>query len=269
MSNLLQDPLLQPLVGSAGQATGKSADLAKTLLQSTDLPQDRIDEQYAAKIDHKSLLLHPAKKIPGYDARKVRALKARRLKEAKRKPRPMTSRERKDAAFGQIPKEAQKYELYLGLHDLWCDYIRDVLNMPRSTTAANGEQSQRSIPHLRDASVCERLLKADYHGALVRVTKSKCPSYVRLEGIVVKETRNTFIVCTRKDQCKTIPKECSVFEFQLPPVRSSATDGATNGTADTPTVSPLKWEVFGEHFGFRAADRAGRKFKGKGTIEFD
>lgn len=157
----------------------------------------------------------------------------------------MTSRERRRSGFGSIPAEAHKYELYLGLYELWCDYLRDVLRLQPTDTGT---------PNLRDNANCERLLKADYHGALVNVTKSKCPSYVGVRGIVVKETRNTFVVCCRDDRCRTVPKECSVFEFEL----------AGQSRSQQP---PVRWEIFGEHFGYRAADRAGRKFKGKGTIE--
>lgn len=39
-----------------------------------------------------------------------------------------------------------------------------------------------------------QLYKADYHGALMTVVKSKCPSHVGIQGIAVMDTKNTFKV---------------------------------------------------------------------------
>ena len=41
-------------------------------------------------------------------------------------------------------------------------------------------------------SISQRLMKADYHGAKVTVVRSKCPSLVGIEGIIVQDTKCTF-----------------------------------------------------------------------------
>lgn len=56
------------------------------------------------------------------------------------------------------------------------------------------------------------LMKADYHGALLKVVKSKCNSLVNLQGIVVFDTKYTFtIVC--KDNMSRSKHENSIILF--------------------------------------------------------
>lgn len=49
-----------------------------------------------------------------------------------------------------------------------------------------------------------RLAKADYHGCLLMVARSKCPPHVGLKGIVLIETKNTFQIICEDDQIKSI-----------------------------------------------------------------
>lgn len=48
----------------------------------------------------------------------------------------------------------------------------------------------------------ERVSKADYHGSLMTVTKSKSPSMVGITGIMIKETKFTFNIITKDDKLK-------------------------------------------------------------------
>lgn len=41
--------------------------------------------------------------------------------------------------------------------------------------------------------------KADFHGAKVKVVRSKCPSLVGIKGIVILDTKNTFKVIGKDD----------------------------------------------------------------------
>lgn len=47
------------------------------------------------------------------------------------------------------------------------------------------------------------LLKADYHGALLKVASSLCTSMIGLEGIVVIDTKFTFKVVGKDDVCRS------------------------------------------------------------------
>lgn len=55
--------------------------------------------------------------------------------------------------------------------------------------------------HKRDS-----VLKADFHGCFLTVSKSCCPSYIGSTGIVIMETRNTFKIITKQNhiKCKLI-----------------------------------------------------------------
>jgi len=54
-------------------------------------------------------------------------------------------------------------------------------------------------------------------GLHARVVESADPSLVGIEGRVVEETAHTFVVSTDEDDGeKTVPKEYTSFEFELP-----------------------------------------------------
>jgi len=128
------------------------------------------------------------------------------------------------------------------------------------------------------SSMHPKLVKADFHGSLLTVRQSKNPCLVGLSGIVIHETENAFKVITRKDQLKLIPKQNSIFTLAVPlystllqtqfePAEavSSALSGQYSGTVlDAPHIA---FDLYGNQFRFRSADRAGRKFKAKETIE--
>lgn len=51
----------------------------------------------------------------------------------------------------------------------------------------------------------EILLRADYHGCLVKVIQSKCPSYVGVIGIIMQDTKETFKIINKKNIVKGRP----------------------------------------------------------------
>ena len=48
----------------------------------------------------------------------------------------------------------------------------------------------------------EILLRADYHGCLVKVIQSKCPSYVGLTGIIMQDTKETFKIIDKQNKVR-------------------------------------------------------------------
>ncbi|CAC5422891.1 POP4 [Mytilus coruscus] len=151
----------------------------------------------------------------------------------KKRRKGLTSGERKKLKLFDIKKEHQSYEKYIPMHKIWKDYIHDVLNI-KSVNKDNIHAAQ------------ERLLKADFHGSCLTVQRSKCLSYVGVNGIVLQETRNTFKIITQEDQVKCIPKINSVFVFE---------------------IGGYVFTLHGNQFCVRSAERCTRKFKLKGTIE--
>ena len=74
--------------------------------------------------------------------------------------------------------------------------------------------------------------------------------------------------CT--DQTPTvIPKQNSIFMFAVPLYATQALPPAPSATAAKTILDMphIEFELYGNHFCYRAAERAGRKFKHKGTIE--
>lgn len=56
----------------------------------------------------------------------------------------------------------------------------------------------------------QRIAKADYHGCLLMVTRSKCPSYIGAKGIIVLETKNTFQIICEDDQLRSKLAHCII-----------------------------------------------------------
>lgn len=75
-----------------------------------------------------------------------------------------------------------RYSEFVPLYDLWKDYF----------TSCYGKKD----PEKAD----DRLLKADYHGCLLLVETAVNASQVGIRGIVVRESRNTFLIITPDDR---------------------------------------------------------------------
>lgn len=130
----------------------------------------KIKEEIDQKVSDKYMTLHKTKS-------------KRELHKAKKsKSKLMTSRKRKEMRLFELPKDCEKYQLYLPLHTLWKEYINDLI------------ESHSNIESL--------ILRADYHGALIKVIQSKAPQMVGIEGIVIQETTNTFKIITPQDKYK-------------------------------------------------------------------
>ena len=93
-----------------------------------------------------------------------------------------------DRVHGQLFRPETKVYIYTNVF-IYQYYIIDKLFS--SANASNQDQLNN------------RLAKADYHGCLLMVTRSKCPSHVGLDGIVVMETKNTFQIICKDDRTKS------------------------------------------------------------------
>lgn len=76
-------------------------------------------------------------------------------------------------------------------------------------------------------------------------------SRVGLEGIVVRDTRFTFDLITKNNVIKSIPKEHTIFRFEVPLLSNEG----------EPPKKPLTFDINAEQFQTRAADRANKKFR--------
>ena len=186
----------------------------------------------------------PTSPDPAQNARSKRQYE--RLQEAKKqrkskKPTPLSAKQKRALSIYEIPKEQQKYAIYEPLHRMWCGYMREILEL--------GEGKWNYVNATGAGPV---LVSADYHGALLEVVRSRCGSRVGLKGIVVKDTKFTFEIVTAKDELKIMPKEHTVFRFEVP--LEVKEDGKE-------ALKPLVFEIHGSQFETRAPDRANKKFR--------
>lgn len=218
--------------------------IAEGLLKRAHSP-DNATTIFQQKVKQRPLLLRPTSPDPALDARSKRQYARLQKSKAERKsnkPKPLSAKQKRALCVYEIPKEQRKYAIYEPLHRMWCGYIREILGITEGRTYidANG-----AGPFL---------VSADYHGALVEVVRSRCVSRVGLTGIVVKDTKFTFEIVTRKDELKVVPKEHTVFRFEVP-----LEEAESEGSAEK--KRPLQFEIHGSRFECRAPERANRKFK--------
>ncbi|KAK2914046.1 hypothetical protein Q8A67_002445 [Cirrhinus molitorella] len=196
---------------------GTDADACTKAFLKNSLPQ-MTEEDIAKKMTHKAVLLE-------YKMQKKK-------KEKIRKAKGLNAKERRKLKIFQLKPEHQKYELFLPLHELWKKYIVDLCNGLK--------------PESNPQTIQQKLLKADFHGAVLTVVRSKCPSYVGLTGILVQELKHIFKIITKEDKLKVIPKRNSVFSVE---------------------IGNFVTHIYGSKFELRSSERSAKKFKVKGTID--
>ena len=86
-----------------------------------------------------------------------------------------------------------KYEIFKGLHNMWVEYMHEVLDLKRGNLDA-------MVTPLGHGS---KLASADFHGAEFEVVRSRCVSRVGVKGIVVRDSKFTFVIVTHKNQVKS------------------------------------------------------------------
>ncbi|KAI4761087.1 RNase P/MRP, p29 subunit [Aureobasidium sp. EXF-3400] len=202
---------------------------------------------FREKVQNRPLLLRPSSPDPSDNVRsqrqKARIEKAKANRTSK-KPRPLTAKQKRVLGVYDIPEAQRKYNIYVPIWKLWCAYMREILSMGQSR-------------YVNAAAVGPLLASADYHGAMVDVVRCRCVGRVGITGIVVKDTKFTMEIITPKNELKTVPKEFTVFRFEVP-FAEQDDDG------DSQMVEPRKpfiFELHGSQFENRPADRANRKFK--------
>ena len=200
---------------------------------------------FAEKVKLRPLHLKPGES-PTLSARAYRRtlrLQATSKLKRKRKPQPLSAAEKRATGLHTIPRDQQKYSIFEPLHHLWIGYMNEILGPGRPISGP----------------VAAKLASADYHGALVQVARSRCTSRVGVKGIVVKDTKFTFEIITEGNELKVLPKEHTVFRFE---VRDGAETGDLKDTSQDKAVNKsLVFELHGDQFQHRAVDRANKKFK--------
>lgn len=202
--------------------------------------EDEANRIYQEKVQQRPLFLRPSSPPPA-DARAARRrAEEKRKKERKKslKPKPLSATQRRRLGLYDMKREGQRYVVFEPLHRLWLGYVREVLG---NEVFTGGE------------GAAAKLASADLHGAEVEVVRSSCVSRVGIKGIVIKDSKFAFEIITPRNQVKLVPKEGTVFRVGVP-IAEKNEDGKEQG-------STLVFEIHGEQFQYRAADRASRKFR--------
>ncbi|KAF7373821.1 Ribonuclease P protein subunit [Mycena sanguinolenta] len=230
-------------------------------------------EIYSGRVKGRMLMLdNAAKESRLRQERNAKKLKVREAKERKKLGalgrRQGTARE---LGLWGFDESQAKFALFLPLHHLWMGYMSELLNLPQPSSGPPRP--------LQGASIHPKLLKADFHGSILTVHQSKNTAILGISGIVIHETEGTFKVVTKENKLKVLPKQNSIFTFAVPAY--STLPPTHNASAPLPIPSPeagdasqtvldgphVQLELHGNQFCFRSADRAGRKFKAKESIE--
>ena len=161
---------------------------------------------------------------------------------SKARKKVMSCKERKKSGLFDLSNLQVDYKDFLPLHELWKQYMSDWLNSDFSDEARPLDEN--------------KLLKADFHGAVISVVRSKVPQHVGIQGILILETLNVFrIMTTGGLKCilfflcifySAVPKKNTIFCF---------------------TIGVFTITLYGNSLIMRSEERSVRKFKTKNTIE--
>ncbi|XP_058808403.1 ribonuclease P protein subunit p29 [Phymastichus coffea] len=147
----------------------------------------------------------------------------------------MTMRKGILLGLNKFGKKSLRYTEMLSLNSLWLGYMHHMLGLQDfKTLPINPTDSQWE-------NVNQHLIKADFHGAIVTIVQSKCPSTVGIRGIIIQDTKNTFRILSEDDVIRTIAKESCVFRIHL--------------------ENSINIEIFGKELCIRPAERSVKKFK--------
>lgn len=169
--------------------------IAEILLREAHAPESAA-AIFAEKVLRKPLHLRPTSPDPSsQDARAKRRLQRLRKDEKtkrRQKVKPLSAKEKRISGIYEIPDDVKKYAIYEPLHKMWIGYMWEILGIEEGAKAFVTAQGAGS-----------KLTSADYHGAEVTVVRSRCVSMVGLNGIVVRDTKFTFQIITKKNELKS------------------------------------------------------------------
>ncbi|KAH3764194.1 ribonuclease P protein subunit p29 [Pelomyxa schiedti] len=183
-----------------------------------------------------------AKPLPMLPARKLFPSKENRIvaralaQKSREKAVGLSAKKLRKCGVFDVPPECRVYSMYIPLHELWCQYIKDLIGILPDK------------PNPNSPLLLQHVVKADYHGALMKVIKSTSPCNVGIEGICIQETTNTFRLVTALNTLKVVPKQGNHFTLRLP--------------------GHFTVTLFGSQLCVRSSERSSKKWKAKSASDF-
>lgn len=124
-----------------------------------------------------------------------------------KKRNPLTCRQKKELKLYKLNDTVPRsYENFLLMNKLWQQYI-------------NKTFLTENLDFINEDSILNVLKHADLHGAILKVVKSKCKNLISISGIVLQEKRNVFVLLTKNNVLKTVPKSDNLFELEVNSVK--------------------------------------------------
>ncbi|KAL9239292.1 hypothetical protein vseg_013629 [Gypsophila vaccaria] len=165
--------------------------LIHELLRKGDSAHKFLQGSKSIKVDY-HINLDNCYKKNSRTAASLRALYAN----SKRSKKHMSMKQLKKIGLLDHPEESYKYELFMAMHEMWKDYVLQLLkNVGKNQVAAV-------------------LFTANLHGAILRVIDCRIDSFIGVLGVMIRETEQTFGIVTQDDKFRAIPKKNSVFLLQ-------------------------------------------------------
>lgn len=149
-------------------------------------------------------------------------------------------------------RKCPQFDHFLQLNSLWIKYIQDLLQI-----------TQENVDKTLMQQTLSKLSSADFNGCFLNVIKSKNKQLVNKAGIVIWDAKNFFIIVQEQGGLKMIEKKGSVFHFVIPLYDLHSEDIEDNDD------NYMEFSIIGSRFQYRAADRAGRKFKSRNVDDLD
>ena len=173
----LDRALLAPaLEASLGEGPGESGDFVEGMLQGLMRSGGRdFATAGAAKVRDKVILLDNP-----HQSMTLREAHAKQAQRQKKALRPVPARALRRHGVHDLMAVDLDYRQLLPLHEAWRTYVAEAM----AATAT-----------LKDA-----LRALDLHGSIVEVQRSWTPHHVGVRGIVVQDTKQTFVVVTEANR---------------------------------------------------------------------
>ncbi|XXQ34951.1 Ribonuclease P/MRP, subunit p29 [Plasmodiophora brassicae] len=203
------------------ESAGSGATTTMQGLVASIVETDGALRSAQTKLEGKRVMLeNPVREVSAGEQRR------RQVKSALSNRSILSNRQMRKLGMLDVDRKEIKYDLFVPIHQLWLQYFQQTT---ADSTAASVLQS--------------KLMKADLHGAIIVVIRSRCPSLIGQRGIVYRETQYTFQIVTSTNATKVLPKQHSVFGV---------------------VAQGCLLEIFGNNFLYRPSERSARKYKAHG-----
>jgi len=139
------------------------------------------------------------------------------------------------------------------MYPLWQKYLKGLLNKNQNLE-----------------TIFSKMVKADLHGAIIRVCESVNKNNIGIEGINLLESKRTFCLLDKKNEIKIILKKGSVFGIDISfaydeTIRNNENNNNefTNNNENTKIKLPMLVKIIGDNFMYKSSFRTKAKYKNR------